>query len=72
VSTALSELVIAPITRHALSDLLAGAWAARDQLRLVDALYVELCTKLGARLLTTDARLARTSATAELVTAHRT
>jgi len=67
VSSALSELAVAPIVRHHLAGLLAGAWAARDQLRLVDALYVELSTALGAALVTTDGRLARTAPAAELV-----
>jgi predicted nucleic acid-binding protein len=69
VSNALAELVRAPIRRHHLAQLLAGAWAARDRLRLVDALYVELSNALAARLLTTDARLARAHDAAELVTA---
>ena len=67
VAAALSELESAPIVRHPLADLLIGAWQARDRLRLVDALYLELTEKLHAVLLTTDARLARTSAPAELV-----
>lgn len=67
VMAALSGLESAPIVRHHLADLLMGAWQARDHLRLVDALYLELTTKLQAVLLTTDARLARTSANAELV-----
>lgn len=67
VSTALSELAVAPIVRHHLASLLAGAWSARDQLRLVDALYVELSSTLDAPLVTTDGRLARVSAAAELV-----
>ena len=67
VTSALSELAIAPIARHHLAGLLAGAWAGRERLRLVDALYVELANSLEATLLTTDARLARQSATAELV-----
>jgi predicted nucleic acid-binding protein len=67
VTAALIELESAPIVRHPLADLLMGAWRARDRLRLVDALYLELSTKLHAVLLTTDARLARSSATAELV-----
>jgi len=67
VSSALSELAIAPIVRHPLAGLLAGAWAARDRLRLVDALYVELSTALGAALVTTDARLARSTTAANLV-----
>lgn len=68
VSTALGELALAPIVRQPLAGLLAGAWAARGQLRLVDALYVELASTLQAALLTTDARLARTQTGIELVT----
>jgi predicted nucleic acid-binding protein len=56
---ALSEL---PIERHALSPLLLGAWTLRNELRLVDGLYVELARKLGLRLITTDQRLARAAA----------
>jgi predicted nucleic acid-binding protein len=67
VSAALRELTSAPIARHHLPGLLAGAWAARDRLRLADALYLELCQVLGVALLTTDARLARSSPAAELV-----
>jgi predicted nucleic acid-binding protein len=36
---ALSEL---PIERHAVSPLLLGAWTLRNELRLVDGLYVAL------------------------------
>jgi predicted nucleic acid-binding protein len=68
VATALSELAAAPMTRHQLTGLLLGAWAAREQLRLVDALYVELSSVLPAVLLTTDARLAPACGSAELVT----
>lgn len=68
VSTALNELTVAPIDRHPLAGLLAGAWAARNRLRLVDALYVELSTALGAALVTTDGRLARNSTGADVVT----
>lgn len=67
VTRALATLATAPIARHHLAGLLTGAWAAREQLRLVDALYVELATSLGTVLLTTDARLARHCTTAELV-----
>jgi predicted nucleic acid-binding protein len=67
VAAALSQLATAPIARHHLAGLLAGAWAARARLRLVDALYVELSTALAATLLTTDARLSRACATAELL-----
>jgi predicted nucleic acid-binding protein len=68
VDAALEELRQAPVTRHGLSPLLAGAWARRDTLRMADALYVELADTTGLVLLTTDHRLARASPTAEAVT----
>ena len=68
VTTALTDLAAAPIARHPLPALLNAAWQIRDQLRLVDALYAVLSEQLGARLLTTDARLARGLEFAELVT----
>ena len=58
VTNRLHELSRAPIERHALISLLAGAWRRRERLRLVDALYVELAESLGVRVLTTDGRLA--------------
>jgi predicted nucleic acid-binding protein len=69
-AAALVELAAAPIRRHPLASLLSGAWERRNQQRLVDALYVELATSLApARLLTTDARLARSHEQAELIAA---
>lgn len=68
VEAALNQLVTAPVSRHALPDLLSGAWARRADLRLTDALYVELATQLGVALLTTDHRLARTCPIAESIT----
>ncbi|MEI6252610.1 MAG: type II toxin-antitoxin system VapC family toxin [Mycobacteriaceae bacterium] len=56
---ALAALVRAPVTRHDLGPLLAGAWARREVLRLTDALYVELAEQRNWPLLTTDHRLAR-------------
>jgi predicted nucleic acid-binding protein len=71
VVTALDELAGAPIRRHPLAKLLSGAWARRESQRLVDALYVELAVSLDStRLLTTDARLARSHDRAELITAN--
>jgi predicted nucleic acid-binding protein len=67
VAGALEELGSAPIERHGLTGLLVGAWAARDRLRLVDALYVQLASALATRLVSTDARLARESRIAELI-----
>jgi predicted nucleic acid-binding protein len=68
VTTGLTELATAPIARHRLPALLTAAWQMRDRLRLVDALYVALSEQLGAQLLTTDARLARSIGLAELIT----
>ncbi|HEY8755708.1 MAG TPA: type II toxin-antitoxin system VapC family toxin [Candidatus Dormibacteraeota bacterium] len=58
VGSRLEALTTAPIERHALTSLLAGAWRRRARFRLVDALYIELSEMLGAVLLTTDSRLA--------------
>ena len=71
VTVALRELACAPIARHGLAGLLNDAWQSRDRLRLVDALYIALCERLGTRLLTTDDRLVRESQFAELVPAER-
>ncbi len=68
VTTALGGLATAPVARHPLAGLLHGAWAAREQLRLVDAFYAELSNVLSAVLITTDGRLARAFGSAELVT----
>jgi len=57
VESRLRELAEAPIQRHPVTELLLGAWARRPQLRLVDALYVELAVSRGLPLVTTDRRL---------------
>jgi predicted nucleic acid-binding protein len=56
VEAMLARLAEAPIRRHPVAPLLAGAWARRHELRLADALYVELAAPAG-RLVTTDRRL---------------
>jgi predicted nucleic acid-binding protein len=61
----LDLLASLPVQRQLLPPLLAGAWARRADLRLVDALYVELADQLGAPLITTDERLARATPLAE-------
>lgn len=53
----LHRLVAAPIDRHAVGDLVIGAWARRHELRLADALYVELAVAGDLPLVTTDRRL---------------
>ena len=57
VETMLRHLADAPIQRHPVTSLLLGAWGRRHQLRLADALYVELAISLGLPLVTTDGRL---------------
>ena len=64
----LRQLAVAPIQRHELAALVEGAWNLRHDLRLVDALYVELAMRLEAPLVTTDSALAAASPAAELVT----
>jgi predicted nucleic acid-binding protein len=58
VTTRLQRVAAAPLERHLLAPLLAGAWKLRHNLRLVDALYVELANRLDASIVTTDAGLA--------------
>lgn len=53
----LRSLMAAPIQRHPVTELVLGTWARRHQLRLVDALYVELAVSRGVPLITTDRRL---------------
>jgi predicted nucleic acid-binding protein len=57
VESRLRGLVAAPIQRHDVSELLIGTWARRHQLRLVDAVYVQLAVSLDLLLVTTDRRL---------------
>lgn len=67
VETGLRALAAMPVTRHPLADLLGDTWALRDNMRLVDALYVALAARLDTPLVTTDHRLARTCPRAEPV-----
>jgi predicted nucleic acid-binding protein len=67
VAAALDELAAAPIQRHPLAMLLNGAWERREQHRLVDGLYVILAELLASGILTTDARLGRSTDLAEVV-----
>ena len=66
--TRLKSLVDIPIERHALQDLVLGSWRRRKNVALVDGLYVELAARLQAALVTLDARLARATHLAEVVT----
>lgn len=67
VTAALKHLAQLPLTRHLLNGLVNGAWERRADLRLVDALYVELAESLDLPLLTTDLRLARACPRAEAI-----
>jgi predicted nucleic acid-binding protein len=55
----------APFHRHLLGPLLEGAWARRHNVRLVDALYVELANQADATIITTDSGMSAASANAE-------
>jgi predicted nucleic acid-binding protein len=57
VESRLRELIAAPIQLHDVGDLLIGTWSRRHQLRLVDALYVQLAVIRDLPLVTTDRRL---------------
>jgi predicted nucleic acid-binding protein len=70
VTRRLDVVANAPIERHPVADLVRGAWKRRNRVRLADALYVELATTLGIRLVTTDARLGRAARVAEVIALH--
>jgi predicted nucleic acid-binding protein len=63
----LDLLASLPVQRQLLPSLLPGAWGRCADLRLVDALYVELAHQLEAPLITTDQRLARATPLADPV-----
>lgn len=64
------RLADAPIQRHLLPSLVRGAWKLRHNLRLVDALYVQLAEQLEAPLLTSDHGMASAAPGAELIEAE--
>lgn len=65
VEQGLARLSTMPLTRHPVAELASPAWARRDDLRLVDALYVALAAHLDVPVITTDYRLARACPLAE-------
>lgn len=68
VANRVRQMAAATVTRHAVGPLLAGSWRRRHNVRMVDALYVELSHQLGGvPLVTTDARLAAIVPNAEVV-----
>jgi predicted nucleic acid-binding protein len=70
VTARVRRIAAAPIERHALPPLLVGAWRRRHNMRLVDALYVELADRLEAPIVTTDAGLAAAAPSAEQPADH--
>ena len=56
---AVTDLQSWPARRWSHRPLLQRAWELRDNVRGYDALYVALAERLGATLVTADARLAR-------------
>lgn len=65
---ALRDLTGLPLTRHTHLPLLGRILELRDNFSAYDATYVALAERLGARLLTTDVRLARAVRAARDVT----
>jgi len=57
----LAFLEAAPIKRHPIAPHLAGAWQRRRNVRLADAVYLELAAELDTHVVTTDAPLARSA-----------
>lgn len=54
VGKSLERLAAAPFQRHLLAPLLSAAWRLRQNLRLVDALYVALAAEIDATIITLD------------------
>jgi predicted nucleic acid-binding protein len=69
VEAGLNRLAQLPVQRHGLDGLLLGAWTRRTDIRLLDALYVELASQLRVPLLTVDRKLARVCGIAQDITA---
>lgn len=58
-TSAIHGLGVAPLRRAQVRQLLVESWALRGHLTLYDAPYVVLAAHLGATLVTSDLRLAR-------------
>jgi predicted nucleic acid-binding protein len=58
-TVAFGRLVATPARRAQTLPLMAEAWRRRGHLTVSDALYVVLAERLGATLVTTDEKLAR-------------
>jgi predicted nucleic acid-binding protein len=58
---ALADLGALPLQRVPAGRLVSRCWELRDNLTIYDAAYVALAEALGARFLTAEARLARST-----------
>ncbi len=67
VAARIDALAAAPFERHAIGPLLASAWGQRDNVRLVDALYISLAVELSVPIITLDRGLAAAAPRAELL-----
>ncbi len=63
----IAQLATAPYLRHETAPLVTQAWLRSGNMRVSDALYVELSARLGLPLVTTDAGLAASAPNAELI-----
>lgn len=64
----LEQTALAAFERHLIAPLMAGAWLRRSNLRLTDALYVELGAQIGAPVVSTDRGIAAASSIVEPIT----
>jgi predicted nucleic acid-binding protein len=62
-----TQLAAAPYLRHATTPLITGAWHRRTNMRVADALYVELGARLGIPVVTTDTGMAAAAPHVELI-----
>jgi predicted nucleic acid-binding protein len=63
---AIDDLLQMPLLRYPHRPFVRRIWDLRGQLSAYDATYVALAEALGARLVTTDLRLARAATTVEV------
>ncbi len=67
VAARLDAVTAAPFERHAIGPLLASAWELRDNVGLVDALYISLAAEFSVPIITFDRGLATAAPQAELL-----
>ncbi len=67
VTARLSSVETMTMQRHPVASLLAQAWLLRENVYILDALYLVLAQNLKTDVLTTDGRLSRANQRARLV-----